>query len=393
MSPVKVLIVDDSVLARRMISLALEVDPLVKIVGSAVNGRNGIHKVEQLGPDIVIMDVEMPEMDGIEALKVIKERFPHISVIMFSAISESTMDKTILALELGAEDFVSKPSGSQNVDEAKMLIHASLIPKIKALHDNRKSHNSSPEATPGPATALPPPPSEEPSKAGAKKKPVVKNNPPAASKEIAKPGLRVSSKRYPVDIVAIGVSTGGPNALSRLMPTIPASIPVPIVIVQHMPATFTKTLANRLNDASELNIEEGREGELLKPGTAWIAPGGYHMVVEKNSAGVELNLNLEPPEQGCRPAVDVMFRSVARVYGKNTLAIILTGMGKDGLEGSQAIIDEGGVLYAQDEASSVVWGMPGAVTRAGLPEKVVPLDRMGYEIMLRIESTLIHSNR
>ena len=401
MSPVKILIVDDSVLARRLISSALEVESFVRIVGSAVNGRNALQKIEQLRPDIVIMDLEMPEMDGIEALKKVKESHPHVAVIMYSSVGQNMSEKTILALELGAEDFIAKPSGSQDVAEAKGLIHSSLIPKIKALHGKKKTHDK--PADPEPVAVPKPEPKPEPvkptpvavsvrnpPKKTVKKKPVFALKP---VKEVAPPVTRVRTKRYPVEVVAIGVSTGGPNALSRLMPTIPASIPVPIVIVQHMPATFTKTLASRLDATSQLRIQEGQAGEVLKPGDAWIAPGGYHMVVERQSEGVVLQLNEDPPEQGCRPAVDVMFRSIAQVYGKNTLAVILTGMGKDGLDGGEAIIKEGGVLYAQDEESSVVWGMPGAVTRAGLAEKVVPLDKMGYEIMLRIESTLLHSNK
>ena len=382
--PVNILIVDDSVLARRLISSALDEEPAIQVVGTAVNGVSALRKVERLNPDVVIMDVEMPEMDGVEALKAIKKSHPHIAVIMFTSLSESTSEKTIEALEAGAEDFVGKPTGAEGVEEIKMLTRSSLVPKILALKGHLDLEN--------PATPVKAEPVTQPVVAPAPKPPKVKEKgtPPAHSKR--PPQKRSGSLREPVKILVIGVSTGGPNALAKLIPTIPATIPVPVLIVQHMPASFTKTLARRLDGASELPVREAKAGEVVAPGSVLIAPGGYHMVVEEKPQGVILQLNEDPPEQGCRPAVDVLFRSVAEVYGKHTLAVILTGMGKDGLNGSEAIIAKGGALFAQDEETSVVWGMPGAVTRAGLVNKVIPLDRIGYEVMLRIETTLAKTN-
>ena len=391
--PVKVLIVDDSVLARRLISSALDQDPAIQVVGTAVNGVNALKKVEILHPDVVIMDVEMPQMDGVEALKEIKKRHPHIAVIMFTSLSESTSEKTVMALEAGAEDFVAKPTGAEDVEEIKMLTHSSLVPKIMALRGPSETKEPEPPARarekPVPLLPVPvpkPPKVETPKVETKKASPPVKETKPPARKRTG------GTRRTPVKILVIGVSTGGPNALAKLIPTIPASIPVPVLIVQHMPASFTKTLARRLDGATELSVREAMAGEVVTPGNIRIAPGGYHMVVENKPQGVILQLNEDPPEQGCRPAVDVLFRSVADVYGKHTLAIILTGMGKDGLNGSESIIAQGGALFAQDEETSVVWGMPGAVTRAGLVEKVLPLERIGYEVMLRIETTLAQTN-
>ena len=395
---IKILIVDDSVLARRLISSALEEEPALDIVGTAVNGVNALKKVDLLKPDLVIMDVEMPEMDGVEALKVIKQRHPHVAVIMFTSLSQASSEKTLEALEAGAEDYVAKPTGANGVEEIKMLTRSSLVPKIMALRGNSRTsraESSSEVDTPASSTSSSPTPSRRfTSPSSSPRKPErAKVEPEKPVRETRTPTRLTTNKlRAPVKILVIGVSTGGPNALAKLIPKIPASIPVPVLIVQHMPAAFTTTLAKRLDGASELSVKEAQDGEVVTPGVVRIAPGGFHMVVEKKGSGVILNLNEDPPEQGCRPAVDVLFRSVADVYGKNTLAVILTGMGKDGLNGSEAIIGQGGSLFAQDEESSVVWGMPGAVTRAGLVDKVLPLERIGYEIMLRIETTVAHTN-
>lgn len=395
---IKILIVDDSVLARRLISSALEEEPALEVVGTAVNGVNAIKKVELLKPDLVIMDVEMPEMDGVEALKVIKQRHPNVAVIMFTSLSRASSEKTLEALEAGAEDYVAKPTGANGVEEVKMLTRSSLVPKIMALRGNLRGSKAEPSSkVDAPAPSSPPPPASSSrliSPTPSVRKPEKAETKPVKPSRQTSPPTRLTTNklRAPVKILVIGVSTGGPNALAKLIPTIPASIPVPVLIVQHMPAAFTTTLARRLDGASDLSVKEARAGEVVTPGVVRIAPGGFHMIVEKKGGGVVLNLNEDPPEQGCRPAVDVLFRSAAEVYGKHTLAVILTGMGKDGLNGSETIIDQGGSLFAQDEASSVVWGMPGAVTRAGLVDKVIPLERIGYEIMLRIETTLAHTN-
>ncbi len=404
---IRVLVVDDSVVARRSISLALERDKSIEVVGTATDGAVALKKIKMLNPDLVVMDVNMPEMDGITALKHLKKDSPELPVIMFSSITEA--GTTIEALEIGAADFVEKPSGARDIEEGIMLVFSSLVPKIKAIcqvDSKGGAQNVAPPSLSTPTgftpahtatTQTPTPPavngsknSYTPSSPGLRSsvvnKPVMSGNKriiPESPRE-----RRRSSRPLPIEVVAIGVSTGGPKALARLMPTIPADFPVPIVIVQHMPPIFTQKLAQRLDEASEISIYEGAVGDVIKPGGAWIAPGGYHMYLEKKGIGeVAINTHTGPLVEGCRPAVNVLFESVAEIYGANTLAVILTGMGKDGLEGSKLILNEGGRLLAQDEASSVVWGMPGAVTRAGLPEKVAHIDELGFEIVSRVKNT------
>ena len=353
----KVLIVDDAVLIRKLVSDALKEAPGVEVVGTAINGRVALEKMESLKPDIVIMDVEMPEMSGLEALKVIRSRDPHLPVVMFSSLMEHGSEATLEALELGATDYVLKPTGGSNLDDTRALIRSSLVSKITAFCEAAENRRT--------AAA---------SHIGIPSKPVIKRPPTSDN---------------PITLVAIGVSTGGPNALAQVMPSIPADFPVPIVIVQHMPPSFTKTLADRLNEKAAIEIVEAQEGELILPGKAYLAPGGYHMVFDRKGEQLIARMNQDPPVQACRPSVDVMYYSVAKLCGASTLAIILTGMGKDGLDGSRQILDAGGRLFAQDEETSVVWGMPGAVTRAGLPEKVIPLDLIAYEIVRNVEKSAV----
>lgn len=340
---IRVLVIDDSVVARRIITRSLEQAPFIEVVGTAPNGLIGLKKVEMLEPDIVLMDVEMPEMDGLTALTAMKEIQPDLPIIMFSSLTREGAETTLEALELGAADFVEKPTGARGLEESKALIFSSLVPKIRAIC--RKGQE-----------------------------PVRKYYAPAP-----RAGVRSGQR---IDVVAIGVSTGGPNALAQLIPSLPASFPVPVVVVQHMPPFFTQNLAARLHRNAKLNVQEAADGDVLRPGNVWIAPGGYHIVAEREKGGqVVLHTNQDTPEEECRPAVNVLFRSVAKVYGKNVLSVILTGMGRDGLEGSRAIVKAGGRLFAQDEASAVVWGMPGAVVNAGLPDKILPLNQMGQEII------------
>ncbi|MFK7843800.1 MAG: chemotaxis response regulator protein-glutamate methylesterase [Rhodothermales bacterium] len=348
---IQVLVADDSVLQRRIIKSALEMEHSIDVCGTAPTGAITLKKIEQLNPDLVLMNVVFPDIDGIQLLRKIKERWPKTPVIVFSSKTSEAASITVNALTTGAADYIEKPSGARGLDENVQLVFRSLVPKIKMLCAKNEA--------PAPFVA------------------------PHTYKEPRKRKNVIDS----IDVIAIGVSTGGPNALMQLFPSFPANLAVPIVIVQHMPPVFTSNLAKRLDKLSKIQVHEAKGGDLLKPGGAWLAPGGFHMVLEKNNGQVFVGINEDPPEEGCRPAVDVLFRSVADVYGANVLAVILTGMGKDGFAGSQCILKEGGTLFAQDEESSVIWGMPGAVTKAGLPEKVVPLDQMGYEIVSRIEKT------
>jgi two-component system chemotaxis response regulator CheB len=354
MAKIRVLIVDDSVVIRRLVGDLLSSDPALEVVGVAAHGRIALEKIPQVNPDVVTLDVEMPEMDGLETLKAIRKIYPRLPVIMFSTVTDRGAAVTLDALAAGASDYVTKPSNVGSTTAAMARIREQLIPKIKALS--------------GRGDIVP-----------------RKSVSPIGS--AAKSHLRIplaARRDRRVEIVAIGVSTGGPNALAELVPAIPADFPVPIVIVQHMPPIFTRLLAERLNAKSKIAVAEGTGDDPLEPGKAWIAPGDYHMVLEKTRSGSRLRLQQEPPENSCRPAVDVLFRSAVEIYGAGVLGVILTGMGQDGFRGCEAINDAGGQILVQDQATSVVWGMPGFVAEAGLADKILPIDKLAEEIVRRI---------
>jgi two-component system chemotaxis response regulator CheB len=355
MDKIRVFIVDDSAVIRRLLSDLLKEDPQIEVVGMAGNGALALPKIQQLHPDLVTLDMEMPVMDGIETLKALRKTHPKLPIVMFSTLTERGSSATMDALSLGASDYVTKPANVGSVIEGMGRIREELIPKIKALCGRRASPAAEPVAQPRPEPRFP---------------------------RLA----RASGGAGGVDILAIGVSTGGPNALAELMPALGKNFPVPVVIVQHMPPLFTRLLAERLGAISGFKCGEGSEGQLLLPGQLWVAPGGFHMVTERVRDGVILHLNEERPENSCRPAVDVLFRSVAKCYGSRVLSVVLTGMGQDGLRGCEAISAAGGQVLAQDEASSVVWGMPGAVSNAGLADKVLPLKELAPEILRRIQT-------
>ena len=342
-----------------MLSDTMNEDPDIEVVGVAPNGNICLQKIPQVNPDVISLDIEMPEMNGLEALEKIRERWPKLPVIMFSTRTQKGATATLEALGKGATDYVAKPSRATSIEEGIALIKKELIPKIKALC----SENAGLEIPDN----LPKP------------KPVVRQpNDPAHRKEV--------KKYHRVDVVAIGVSTGGPNALAALIPTIPANFPVPIVIVQHMPPNFTRLLAERLDLKSSITVKECEDGDILKPGHAYIAPGDFHMYIEHNKDDIVALLNQGPPENSCRPAVDVLFRSVAKVYGRNALGVVLTGMGQDGMHGSEHIQSRGGQVIVQDEETSVVWGMPGFVVKAQLADKVLPLDEIGPDIVQKSQA-------
>lgn len=345
----RVLLVDDAVVVRKALSLAIAQDRDLEVAGTAVNGRIALAKFPSLKPDIVLLDFEMPEMDGLATVRELRKIDARVPIIMFSSLTERGASVTLEALSLGATDCVAKPS---NVDMAATLatISHELIPKIRALC---RLPDLNRIATPA--------------KAGAQASPIpVPTRPRLLS---------------PVHVVAIGVSTGGPDALARVLPILPANFPVPVVIAQHMPPIFTSLLAARLSAKSALPVRECVSGQLLTPGCAVIASGDFHMVVSQEDGIVVLKTHQGPKENFCRPSVDVLFQSIARVYGSRALAVVLTGMGQDGLKGCEMLRGLGARVYVQDEASSVVWGMPGFVARSGLADKVLPLDQLGAEIV------------
>ena len=340
----RVLIVDDAVVVRKTLSEAVGRDPALEVAGTASNGRFALAKFSALQPDIVLLDIDMPVMDGLETVRQLRKIDRHIPIIMFSTLTEHGASATLEALALGATDYVTKPS-NRNMGETLEAVSRELIPRIHALCHLPGAH----------AAVLP-----------------KLQKPPTMA---WKPHLPA-----PVQVVAIGVSTGGPDALARLLPSLPANFSVPVLIAQHMPPIFTSLLAARLTAKSALPVRECVSGEPLQPGCAVLAPGDFHMVVSQEDV-IRLRVHQGARENYCRPSVDVLLRSVAQVYGGRALAVILTGMGQDGLKGCEALRAAGARVYVQDEASSVVWGMPGFVARSGLADKILPLDQIGAEIV------------
>jgi two-component system chemotaxis response regulator CheB len=352
-----ILIVDDAIVVRKALTDALSRDPDLEVLGTASNGRLALAKLHTLRPDVILLDIEMPEMNGLETIPEIRKLLPRVPIIMFSTLTERGAEATLDALSLGASDYVTKPS-NLDMDATSESISRELIPKIKAL-----CHIPS-----GPGMLNP--------RSGATK--------PAPLVQRPQIRLHASSPRSNrLGIVAIGVSTGGPDALARLLPAFPATFPLPIVVTQHMPALFTALLSKRLATKCSLPVRECQSGDLLEPSCIWIAPGDFHMIVEENGGRIHLQAHQGPKENFCRPSVDVLFRSVAKVFGPHALGVILTGMGQDGLKGCEALCARGATVIVQDEASSVVWGMPGFVARSGLAEKILPLDQIGAEIVRR----------
>jgi len=341
----RVLIVDDSAVIRRMVREVVAADPELEVAGVAANGKIALAMVDQCTPDVVTLDIEMPEMDGLTALKEIRRTHPALRIIMFSTLTERAALATLDALALGADDYVTKPSKVSNGSEGSQRIREQLIPKVKALCGRRAGR---------PLAVA-----------------------PILASALSRPAERGSRP----DVVAIGTSTGGPNALAEILPHIPSDFPLPILIVQHMPPVFTAFLAERLSASSRIAVKEASPRAEVGPGQAWIAPGDFHLVVLRDGAQVRLATIQIPPENSCRPSVDVLFRSVAEVYGPRSLAVVLTGMGQDGLRGCERIREAGGQIVVQDEASSVVWGMPGAVANAGIADRVLPLAEIADEII------------
>ena len=348
---IRVLVVDDSVVIRRLVTHALEEEPTLEVVGFASNGSLALARIPQLNPDVITLDIEMPEMDGLEMLRQLRQQYPNIRVVMFSTLTERGAAMTLQALALGADDYVAKVANAGSLDRSMARLREELVPKIKQFF-----------LLPGSAP------------------PVVQ--PPAPAPSAGKPPAPATAQKRKV--LAIGVSTGGPNALSALIPQFPADFPLPILIVQHMPPLFTRLLADRLQAITTLQVEEAAEGSPITAGKVLIAPGDYHMLVRNGGAHSVVALDQSPPENSCRPAVDVLFRSVAEVYGGAAVSAILTGMGQDGLRGVEALKAKGAFVIAQDEASSVVWGMPGAVVGAGLADCVSPLATIVPEILKQV---------
>jgi two-component system chemotaxis response regulator CheB len=351
---IRVMVVDDSVVIRRLVTLALEQDPMLEMVGTASNGSIGLQRIPQFNPDVITLDIEMPDMDGLEMLRRIRRDYPHMRVIMFSTLTERGAATTLEALSLGADDYVAKVSNEGSLDLSMARLRNEMIPKIKQFF-----------------------------RVGVQSKPAPRTE--ASSLHLAPSARRpmpapMSMKVRP-RVVAIGVSTGGPTALGMILPMFPADFRLPIVVVQHMPPLFTRLLAERLNSTCKLAVEEATEGCLVAPGKILIAPGDYHMKLAAVGEHVEVRLDQSPRLNSCRPAVDALFVSTGEVFGGAVLAVVLTGMGQDGLHGVEILKAQGANILAQDEATSVVWGMPGAVVSAGFADRVLALDQVVPQIL------------
>jgi two-component system chemotaxis response regulator CheB len=350
MPKIRILVVDDAVVMRKLITECLGRDPDLEVVGVAANGNIALQKIPQVNPDLITLDLEMPEMDGQTTLREIRKIYPRLCVIIFSTLSQRGAAATLEALSLGANDYVTKPANVGGVTEAIERLETELIPKIK-VHCRRLLTGAA--LAPKSAAAVVP--------------------------RMAGVGLAA-----PIDVVCIGTSTGGPNALAEVFGALPGDLPVPVVMVQHMPPMFTTMLAERLSARSAWRCHEGAEGQIIENGQAYLAPGGWHMEVVRAGFKTRLHFHDGPAENSCRPAVDVLFRSVAAAYGRGVLSVVMTGMGQDGLRGCEVIREQGGRVLAQDEASSVVWGMPGQVAQAGLADKVLPLNQIAREIAQQV---------
>src|ERR687894_259644 len=337
------MVVDDSVVVRKIVTDVLSADPDIEVVGTAVNGKIAVGKLDQLKPDLVTMDIEMPEMNGIEAVRTIRAARNRVPIVMFSTLTERGASATLDALSAGANDYVTKPANVGSVGQSMESVREQLIPRIKVL-------TGRPVTTARSAAPVPPPRAAAP-RTGPGKKPAV---------------------------LVIGSSTGGPEALAKVLPQLPASLPVPVLLVQHMPPVFTRQFAQRLDRLSPLRVVEASDGSPLLPGTVHLAPGDHHLVVRGGSGRVALStgLNQGPPENFCRPAVDPLFRSAVTAYDGAVLAVVLTGMGSDGRNGAAEIRAAGGTVVVQDQNTSVVWGMPGAISQAGYADEVLPFDRI-----------------
>lgn len=363
--PIQVLLVDDSAVIRGLMNKALTQDAAIEIMGTAANGAMAVAMVEKYKPDVIILDIEMPVMDGITALPLLLRASPHSKIIMASTLTQRNAEISLNALSMGASDYLAKPSAKFGKDVEDF--YRDLTEKIKALaSDKRKIHsNPAPERK---AVSVPI---------------------PTPVKIIDAPIIRQSTeslRNVGIKALAIASSTGGPQALLSLFDQIQGKLTsIPIFITQHMPPTFTSIMADHLTKAGKRPVEEAKEGMVAAAGHAYVAPGDYHMVMTQDGGKVVVHVNQDMQENFCRPAADPMLRSLSAIYGKQLLVLVLTGMGQDGMEGAKIVVRNGGHVIAQDEASCVVYGMPKAVVENQLCRAVLPLSEIGKFLTQNIE--------
>jgi two-component system chemotaxis response regulator CheB len=353
---IKVLIADDSSAVRGVLSKVIAAEPRLELIGAASNGAIAVDKATRLDPDVIVLDIEMPVMTGLEAVVEIRKVLPTTPIIMFSTLTENGADITLEALSKGASDYATKPTNTGTSLSAVDQIRQDLVTKIVGFGAR---------AARGPKV-----------KAPGSKAPTLRT---AAAPRAGRPAAGGR-----IDALIIGSSTGGPAALERVLTSIPAPLPVPILVVQHMPATFTGVLAQRLSQCCAFPVRESSDGMVIEPGSCYIAAGGTHMTLQRSSPRPVIVNDDGPKVKSCRPSVDVMFDSAAALYAGSVLATVLTGMGDDGLDASRRLVERGVEVIVQDEATSVVWGMPGAIARAGLASACLPIDQIGPAILERI---------
>jgi two-component system chemotaxis response regulator CheB len=349
-TPIRVLVVDDSAFMRFTISKHLNETPGLIVVGTARDGREAIEMIPSLNPDVVTLDVEMPRLDGLSTLREIMTKFPRPVVMLSSLTSEGTVE-TVQALTLGAVDFVAKPAFKANINSVLQEVAEKVLKAAKAKVWSLK------RPTAQLVQALKPQPPEK--------------------KSIIRPLTRLEK------VVVIGSSTGGPRALNSVIPFLPENLPAAVVVIQHMPAGFTRSLAERLDSTSQLKVKEAEPGDTIEVGRVLMAPGGFHMVFDQQG---QATLNQNPTVHGVRPAVDVTLISIAQKYGNRVISVILTGMGNDGTNGAGVVHGAGGWVIAEAEESCVVWGMPRSVAEAGYANEVVPLSQIAQAIVRAVES-------
>ncbi len=374
---IRVLVVDDTVTYRKIVSDVLATIPGIEVVGTAANGKIALTKIDQLRPDMMTLDMEMPDMDGLDVLRQLKQTGSDVGALILSGSSVHDAETTVLALELGAFDFVTKPVGAAP-DENVRILREKLRPKIEAFartsHVRRilRGHEPEQEGT-GPICAK---------HALGRSGKLAASCPPSTNENDVARRMRriVDTGAGRAEVIAVGISTGGPQALNGMLPQLPADLPVPVLIVQHMPPVFTKSLADDLNRHCALTVSEAVDGQSVLPSHVLIAPGGKQMKVIREGALSTISITDDPPENSCRPSVDYLFRSVARAYGPNAVGVIMTGMGNDGAQGCRQMKQRGAAIIAQDEASCVVYGMPRRPIEEDIADVVAPLGRIAEEI-------------
>lgn len=360
--PVRVLIVDDSGFFRRRLTEMLGADARLEVVGTAANGAEAIEQVAKLRPDVITMDIEMPVMDGITAARRIMAAHP-TPILMFSSLTTDGAKSTLDALDAGAVDYL--PKKFEDISRDQVEAKRQLCERVYAVGNRRVAR------TPAARPAAPAPTASSPRPAAA----------PAAA--APRPSAMPAARRGQFKLVAIGTSTGGPVALQQVLTKLPANFPLPLILIQHMPGTFTPAFAQRLNQQCAIEVREAREGDEIKPGLALLAPGGKQMVLEQRGGRTTIRITESEPGQNYKPSVDVTFTSAAKIFPGSVLAVVLTGMGADGREGARLLKQGGSSVWAQDEASCVVYGMPAAVAEAGLADAVLPLSEIGTAISQR----------